>query len=126
MSLALSAGVAYACLASPDSQAESVAGIWGALDALHFDKLGHAGMAFMLAFGYWHSFIVLRAPTPGRGTAAILTAGICSLLYCCSFEVVQQWLPLRAGTWADVVANTLGVLLFVGLARFGVLTPIRV
>jgi hypothetical protein len=128
VSFLASMAVAYACVASPDSQLESVAGIWAMLDAMNFDKLGHAGMAFVLAFSYWRSLTVLRPTMPQTPllSSNLFVAALAALAYCCLFEGVQQWLPVRSGSLADVAANTTGVLLFVGLGRFGVLTPIRV
>lgn len=106
------------------------------LQDLNFDKLVHITMSLLLATSYGRALIGLQPSGPevkGRhrriprlqSWALDWIAAGSALFYSGILEIAQRWVPGRSPSIADFIANTVGVLLFVGLARSGVFRPAR-
>lgn len=83
------------------------------LDQIHFDKIVHAGLYFVL-------FLLIGfASGKYRGNRAVLAAALC-LAQGLLVEYLQGAIPAleRSFDGWDILANILGVLLAIGVARW--------
>jgi VanZ family protein len=84
----------------------------------HFDKLVHFGMFFVLTTLLVSENNKLRDSGLVSKTA-IVWAGIISLIYGFSIEAIQYFfLPSRSGSWIDMWANIVGILIAFFLYKF--------
>jgi VanZ family protein len=81
---------------------------------MSYDKLGHA-----LLFGSWTLlYLQLRFPTSvgNINVASYWKSGLLGTVFGGAMELLQLSLPImRSASWADWVADIIGVVLFLGI-----------
>lgn len=75
-------------------------------------KIGHAAVFGVLAVLWLRAFPVKWSAKQRYGVAALI-----AVLYAISDEYHQTFTPGRVGTWTDVVIDTWGVVIFLGLNK---------
>ena len=111
------ASIAFAGLYLWPDVSDDLSSAWSwlaQLERFHVDKVAHLGMTFLLTLAYARAMSEMTAP----GRASWVAAGSV-LVYSGVLELAQTFVPGRSSSVSDFAANTAGVLLFVGLARYG-------